>query len=402
VSLEVRPVGDHEEFGRAVNAIGQYFSPPPGPEMLERFAQFLPYERMHAAFDEGEIVGGAGALPFDMSVPGGSLPCGGVTVVGVYPTHRRRGVLRAMMDEQLRDVHGRGEPLAALWASEETIYGRFGYGRASWAGDLTVTREHGGFAQPLERRGRVRFVEPDEALGLFPPIWEELARQRPGVFARTEAWWRLRRLRRPDEEAGSPRRFVALELDGKTRGYAVYRTFFGFEGGSSSSRLVVQEALGTTPQATAEIWRYLLDVDWMASVEVSLAPPDHPLFLLLASPRRVRYRMGDGLWMRVVDVGAALSGRAYADGPPLVLEVRDAVCDWNDGRWKLEDGDCARTDAEPDLALDASALGAAYLGAVPFAQLRDALLLEELRDGAVARADRLFAWRPLPWCPEIF
>ena len=112
--------------------------------------------------------------------------------------------------------------------------------------------------------------------------------------------------------------------------------------------------------------------------------------------------MGDGLWVRVVDVGAALSGRAYADGPPLVLEVRDAVCEWNDGRWKLADGDCARTDAEPDLALDASALGAAYLGAVPFAQLRDALRLEELREGAVARADRLFAWRPLPWCPEIF
>ncbi len=400
--LEVRPVRDHEEFGRAVNGIGQYFSPPPGEEMLARFAQILPYERMHAAFQEGEIVGGAGAFPFDLSVPGGSLPCGGVTVVGVYPTHRRRGVLRALMDAQLRDLHERAEPLAALWASEETIYGRFGYGLASWAGELAVRREHGAFAHPLERRGRVRLVEPEEAQQLFPPVWEELRRLRSGVFARTDSWWSSRRLRLPAEEAGSPRRFAALELDGETRAYAIYRTFFGFDEGSSSSRLVVQEAVGATPQATAEIWRYLLDVDWMASVEVSLAPPDHPLFLLLASPRRARYRMGDGLWVRLVDVGAALSGRAYADGPPLVLEVRDAVCEWNDGRWKLADGDCARTDAEPDLALDASALGAAYLGAVPFAQLRDALRLEELREGAVERADRLFARRPLPWCPEIF
>jgi predicted acetyltransferase len=398
----VRAVRDQAEFASAINGIGQYFSPPPSEEMLERFAQLLPYERVHAAYEDGEVVGGAGAFPFDLSVPSASLPCAGVTAVGVYPTHRRRGVLRALMDTQLRDVHERGEPLAALWASEEPIYGRFGYGLASWAGELIVRREHNAFAQPLERRGRIRLVEPEEAKRLFPAVWDALHRQRPGVFARTEAWWTLRRLRLPDEEKSSPRRFVALELDGETQAYAIYRTHFAIEEGSSASRLVVQEAVGATPEASAELWRYLLDVDWMATVEVPLAPPDHPLFLLLESPRRARYRMGDGLWLRVVDVCAALSGRAYADGPPLVLEVRDAVCGWNDGRWKLEDGVCARTDAEPDLALDASSLGAAYLGAVSFAQLRDALRLAELSEGAVVRADRLFAWRPLPWCPEIF
>ncbi|MGH3049458.1 MAG: sterol carrier protein domain-containing protein, partial [Gaiellaceae bacterium] len=184
--------------------------------------------------------------------------------------------------------------------------------------------------------------------------------------------------------------------------YAIYRTFFAFDEGSSASRLVVNEALGATAQATAEIWRFLLDVDWMETLEASLLPPDHPLFLLLATPRRARYRMGDGLWVRLVDVGAALSGRAYAEPGPLVLEVRDAVCEWNDGRWRLDDGACTRTDAEPELALDASALGSAYLGAVSFRQLADALRLEELREGAIERADRMFAWRPLPWCPEIF
>jgi predicted acetyltransferase len=399
---EVRTVRDHDEFSHAVGAIGQYFNPPPGPEMLERFARILPQERLHAAFDGDHIVGGAGAFPFDFSVPGGSLPCGGVTVVGVHPTHRRRGVLRSMMDAQLRDIHEREEPLAALWASEETIYGRFGYGLASWAGALKVRKESNAFAQPLERRGTTRFVTPEEAFELFPPVWEAVRRQRSGMFARTEHWWRLRRLRMPDEEASSPRRFVALELDGEVQGYAIYRTFFEMEDGVAQSRLVVQEALGSTPQAMAEIWRYLLDVDWMAVVEATLVPPDHPLFLLLASPRRARYRMGDGLWVRVVDVGAALSGRAYGGDGRLVLEVRDAVCEWNDGRWLLEDGACTKTDAEPDLALEASALGAAYLGATSFTQLREALRVEELRDGAVDRADRLFTWHPLPWCPEIF
>ncbi|HET7572025.1 MAG TPA: GNAT family N-acetyltransferase [Gaiellaceae bacterium] len=400
--MEVRTCRDHDEFCAAVGAIGQYFNPPQSAEGLERFARLLPRERVHAAVDGDGIVGGAGAFPFDLSVPGGSLPCAGVTVVGVHPTHRRRGVLRAMMDAQLRDVHERGEPLAALWASEETIYGRFGYGLGSWVGDVRIAKPRNDFARPLERRGTTRFVTPEEAASLFPPVYDAVRAQRPGLPARSGDWWTLRQLRLPDEEASAPRRFVALDLDGAVRAYAIYRTFLTFEDGSSSARLVVNEALGATPQATAEIWRFLLDVDWMETLEASLLPPDHPLFYLLGSPRRARYRLGDGLWVRVVDVGAALSGRAYESEEALVLEVRDAVCPWNEGRWRLEGGACARSDDEPDLLLDASALGAAYLGSVSFRRLADALRVEEATDGAVARADRIFAWRPLPWCPEIF
>jgi predicted acetyltransferase len=400
--FDVRPCRDQDEYGRAVGAIGQYFNPPPSEELLELFARTLPHERMHAAFDEGEIVGGAGAFPFELSVPGGSLACAGITAVGVHATHRRRGVLRAMMDTQLRDIHERGEPIAALWASEETIYGRFGYGIAAWAGELAVPHEWDAFAQPLEPVGRTRFVTPEEARTLFPPVYEAVRRERPGMTSRSEDWWSDRQLRMPEQEAQAPRRFVVLEVDGEPLGYAIYRTHFSFDDGSATSRLGVREALGATPQATAAIWRFLLDVDWMASVEVSLAPPDHPLFLLVATPRRMRYRMGDELWVRLVDVAAALSGRAYGEAGPLVLEVRDAFCEWNDGSWRLDRGECTQTDDEPDLALDVSALGCAYLGAVSFTQLREALRVEELKEGAVARADALFAWRPLPWCLEIF
>ena len=400
--FDVRACTDQEEYGRAIGVIGQYFNPPPSEELLELFTRTLPHERMHAAFEDSRIVGGAGAFPFELSVPGGSLPCAGITAVGVHPTHRRRGVLRSMMDTQLRDVHDRGEPIAALWASEETIYGRFGYGIGSWAGDLNVPHEWDAFAEPLDPAGTTRFATPEEARELFPPIYEAVRRERPGMTSRSEDWWNDRQLRRPEHEAQAPRRFVVLEVDGEARAYAIYRTHFNVEGVLPASRLVVKEALGATPHATAAIWRFLLDVDWMAVVEVALAPPDHPLVLLLGLPRRAQYRMHDALWVRVVDVQTALSGRAYGDGAPLVLEVRDAVCEWNDGRWRLDGGECSPTDDEPDLALDVAALGSAYLGAVSFTELRAALRVEELREGAVKHADALFAWRPLPWCQEIF
>jgi predicted acetyltransferase len=400
--FEVRRAKDRDEFERALYGIGQYFGGRATEEQLDRFTQMLPVERMHAAFEGDEIVGGAGAFPFELSVPGAVLPCGGVTVVGVYPTHRRRGVLRQMMDAQLRDIHERGEPIAALWASEETIYGRFGYGLASWCGELAVAKAYSSFAQPLERRGRVRFVTPEEAATLFPPVWTAFMQQRPGVFERTPEWWTLRRLRIPDEEKASPKRLVVLELDGAVEGYAVFKSEPKFENGVGAATLEVHEAIATTPQAWAELWRFLLDIDWQAAIHTSLVPPDHPLFLLLANPRRAGYRMIDSLWVRLVDVGAALSGRAYAGDGEVVLEVHDAMCDWNDGRWRVSADGAARTDAAAELALDVSTLGAAFMGAVSFRQLREAGRVEELADGAVARADTLFAWRPLPWCPEIF
>ena len=402
MALEVRPSRDRAEFSRALYGIWQYFNAPPPEDAVDRWIDWVGLDRMHAAFEDGEIVGGAGAFTFDFTVPGGSLPCAGVTVVGVYPTHRRRGILRAMMRAQLDDARERGEPIAALWASEETIYGRFGYGLSSWAGEVAIARDRGAFAQPLERRGQVRFVTEDEAVALFPPVWEALRAQRPGVHSRGESWWRGRVLWTAPERAATPKRAVALDLDGSTQGYAVYRTTPEFEGGVSNATLEVVEAVGATPQATAEIWRFLLDVDWVGTIKAYLMPPDHPIFLLLANPRRARYRMGDALWVRVVDVGAALSGRAYAGDGSIVLEVLDAFCPWNEGRWKLEGGVAERTGEEAELVLDASALGSAYLGAVSFAELRDGLRLEERVEGAVARADALFGWRPLPWCPEIF
>jgi predicted acetyltransferase len=404
MAVEVKPAATEDEFREAFFAIAQYFGGSTTDETTDMFVQTIELDRMHAAHDDGRIVGGAGAFTFELSVPGGSIPCAGVTTVGVFPTHRRRGVLRAMMRAQLDDVRRRGEAIAALWASEETIYGRFGYGLASWGGEISLPREYGAFAAPFEREGVVRFVDADDALELFPPVYEAVRAERPGMFSRTREWWQLRIIADPESRrrGSGPKRYVVHETGGTPTGYGIYRHRPSFEAGSSTAVVGIVEALGSRPAATREVWRYLLDIDWSATVEAYLMPPDHPLFLLLATPRRAKYRMGDALWLRLVDVGEALSARTYRHGEPVVFEVRDAFCDWNDGRWRLADGRAERTDDAPDLRLDADALGSAYLGGVSFAELQAALRVEELTPDAVARADDLFRTPLHPWCPEIF
>ena len=404
MSVEVRPCSSVEEFREALAPIWHFFGGGPSDESAERFARVLPHERTHAARIDGAVVGGAGAFPFELTVPGGRLRAGGVTVVGVLPTHRRRGVLRAMMRAQLDDLHERDEPVAYLWASEAPIYGRFGYGLASLGGELEIPRDRGAFAEPFQARGALRLLDGDAARESIPPIYERVARETPGMFARGAEWWEHRSLADPESrrDGGGAMQRAVLELDGRDAAYGLYRLHTGFEYGSSTGHTSVIEAMGDTPEATREMWRYLIDVDWMATVKAYLLPVDHPLLLLLAEPRRARFTIGDALWVRVVDVGAALSARTFHAGEPVVLEVRDAFCPWNESRWRVAADGAARTDAEADLALDVSGLGTVYLGGFSFADLARAARLEELRPGGVERADALFRTDRAPWCPEIF
>jgi len=404
MSFEVRPVRDLEEYKGAFLAIGQYFGTVPTEERMQRSVAQVTLQRMHGAWSDGAIVGGAAAFTFNLTVPGGDLPTAGVSIVGVYPTHRRRGVLRSLMRAQLDDVHARGEPLAALWASEEPIYGRFGYGIASFCGEITLAREHTSFSQPVEPGGTLRLLEPEEALETLPSAFERIRVRWPGMFSRNRLWWEDREIADPEDrrEGAGPRRWVAYERDRSIDGYAAYRHKPGWEEGTTTAELRVVEALGSTPEALRDLWGYLLAVDGIATVKAWLLPPDHPLFLLLATPRRMRYRMGDALWVRLVDVGAALSGRRYSEEGKIVLEVADEFCPWNEGRWKLEDGAAGRTDDEPDLRLPVQSLASAFMGGISFATLARAGRLQEVTVGALARADGLFRWDRHPWCPEIF
>ncbi len=404
MDIEVRPCASVEELRRAVDVISHYFGSETTLEDAERFATWLEIERMHIALDGDRIVGGAGAFSYQMSVPGGaSVPAAGVTVVGVLPTHRRRGVLSAMMKAQLEDSRERGDAVAYLWASEATIYGRFGYGLASRMGEIQLARERTKFALPFEPRGTLRIVDLDEAAKTFPPLYEAVRAQRPGMFERSKAWWETRRLfDNPAHRQGGPKNRVLLELDGRPAGYALYSVKQDWQSGSSKGTVTIMEVVAPTPEASRELWRWLLDFDWTSQFEANLLPVDHELFLLLAEPRRLQFTVNDGVWVRPVDVGAALSARTYAGDGELVLEIADTVLPENAGRWRVSADGAERTKAEADLRVDVTGLGSVYLGGFSFTDLVRASRAEELKPGAAERGDALFATGLAPWCAEIF
>jgi predicted acetyltransferase len=398
--IEVRACAP-DEVGGALDPIWHYFGGRAEAEEVERFAPILPAERVHAAFEDGAIVGGAGAYLFETTVPGAAkVPTAGVMAVGVLPTHRRRGVLTQLMRRQLADAHERGEPLALLYASEGGIYSRFGYGLASLAGDIELPKEHARLwdDQPL---GQARLLDTEEeTLELLPWIYDRVQADTVGMFSRTVDWWRARRLYERPGLTGKQMR-VVIELDGRPEAYALYRLDFAARQMVSETTLKVGEALGTSPRALAAIWRYLLGIDWVARIEASWLPLDHPLFLWLREPRRMQFSVSEALWVRLVDVGAALAARSLGDGA-IVLDVRDEFCPWNTARWRVARDAVDRTTAAAELRLDVSELGSVYLGGFTFDQLRRAERLEELKPAAVARADELFRTERQPWCPELF
>jgi predicted acetyltransferase len=404
MDIEVRPCTSVEELRGALIPISHYFGQENELEQVERFAQLLELERMYAAFDGDRIVGGAGAFTFHLSVPGGGqVPAAGVTVVGVLPTHRRRGVLTSMMKRQLEDCRERGDLAACLWASESTIYGRFGYGLASRIGELRLARDRSRFAQKFEQRGTVRLVELAEALRTFPALYDDVFLQRPGMFRRSSEWWEKRKLfDDPARRQGGPLNRALLELDGEPAGYALYRVAQDWQNGFSKGVVTIVEVVTPTPEATRELWRWLLDFDWTSEFVANLLPLDHPLFLLLAEPRRMQFTLNDGLWARLVDVPGALAARTYADAEPIVLEVADSLLPQNNGRWQVSTDGVEQTSADPDLLLDVAQLGSVYLGGFDFAGLARALRVQELKPDAAARADELFRTVVEPWCAEIF
>src|SRR5262245_49535469 len=148
----------------AVSPIWHYFGrSKPTDEQIDSLARVLPPERVHAAWDGASVVGGAGAFPFELTVPGGRVRAGGVTAVAVLPSHRRRGILTGLMRAQLDDCRARGEPVAYLWATEDPIYTRFGYGIGSFAGEVELPRERSAFHRAFPPAGDVRLVRPLDA-----------------------------------------------------------------------------------------------------------------------------------------------------------------------------------------------------------------------------------------------
>jgi predicted acetyltransferase len=407
MDIEVRVVPE-DERQRWFEVCNIAFSGEVREEEVEKDSKVLPAERMLGAYADDALVGTAADFPLPLTIPGGELPAAGVTGVGVLPSHRRRGVLTELMRRQLDDARGRGEPLAILWASEAGIYGRYGYGVATRVAGIEADRDRMAFAARPDPDAHVRLVDADEAARDFPPIYDRVRRESPGMFGRSEEWWKQYRLSDPEwrRRGAGPKFHALLELEGRPEAYATYRVKQDWVEGFAQSQLRVQEAIATSPRATQELWRFLFGVDLVARVEAWPLAPDHPLFLLAQEPKRLRMRIGDGLWLRILDAERALSARSYAAEGELVFELADSLVPENEGAWRVVasdgGGSVERSDREPELRFDVRTLASVYLGGFSFAELQAGGLVEELAEGAVARADALFRTPRAPWCAEVF
>jgi predicted acetyltransferase len=386
------------------DAVGSAFHNDTTERHLERMRKTLEPERTLVLRDDGQIVAATGIYTHRISVPGGAeVPLAAVTQVGVRPTHRRRGMLTTLMRRQLADVHEAGnEAIAALWASETVIYGRFGYGLATLTADLTVSTQHARFRTPPDPVD-VQLLRAPDAIELMRPIHDAVRAQCPGVLDRDGPWWEFR-IDDPEDQRDGAQALRAAVIEGHA--YALYAAKAAWEEGRPAGKSRVRELVATDTEAHKAIWSFVLELDLVRSSVYELAPVDEPLPHMLTEARAVQVEVGDALWVRLVDLPRALRERAYAQPFETVFEVTDEVCPWNAGRWALRwDGDtatCAATALPATLELTAAELGAAFLGGTTLLDLARAGRVTELRAGAVTTASRAFRGDRAPWCPEIF
>jgi predicted acetyltransferase len=375
-----------------------------GDEPDPHFDALHEADRTRCAFDGDQVVGTLAVFSLDMSIPGGSMATAGTTAVTVRPTHRRRGLLRKMMASHFEDVLERGEPLAALWASESGIYRRFGYGSAAAMSVERVSRDDTAFIEAPPPAGRCRMIEADEAMRVLPPLFARFCSSRGGLMARTDDWWRHRVLRDAsyDRYGGTPLRRVVYEVDGEPRGYLLYRS--NTDGDERQVRVV--ELAGIDGEAANALYGVACNVDFVDEIVLWNQPVESPLSLLLEDPRKLQREIRDALWVRLMDVPRALGGRTYAAEGCITFGLRDASLPQNEGRYVLDasttDARCTRTEsADAEIELDVADLGAAYLGGVSFRALARAGRARG-SDDALGRADALFASDPAPWNMELF
>lgn len=415
-AAQLRPV-ERQEIDAYAACQGSAFSGRYTSAELESLAEELPLDRSVAAFDDGDIVATTASHGVSMTLPG-LVRCdvAAVTDVSVAPTHRRRGLLTAMMRYQLDDVRSRDETIAVLYASEGGIYGRYGYGPATFGARYVLDKRNARFVPPVaqelgspEGSGSLRLLDRDQAAEAFPVVFDAYVPTRAGELDRLRgAWAELL----PDPEDGvdaARRRFsVCYEEGGQIDGYAVYRVAGTGPSDYERRAVFVEELCSVSYVAYRSLWRYLLGIDLTTELRTRGRPVDEPLRYLLEDQRQLRTASSeDRTWIRLVDVPRALALRRYEDAGELVIEVEDSFCPWNDGRFRLAvDGDgvatTERVDSAPDLVVPAAALGAVYLGGVPFSGLTEAGRAVERVGGAARRADRMFSGLRPPFCMTTF
>ncbi|MFI6933137.1 GNAT family N-acetyltransferase [Streptomyces sp. NPDC050287] len=391
------------------NLIRAFGGVPESSDERELWRTLTEPARSIGVWDGDACVGTAGAFSFRLTVPGGaSVPAAGVTMVSVAATHRRRGLLRSMMRRQLDDVRDWGWPLAVLTASEPAIYGRFGYGAATYGVNIEVDTSRVRLSVPPGTDDvRLRYAAPADVLDACEAVYARRVPGRPGMPARLPGWERLQVLDPENErDGGSPLQCVVAERDGEVVGYARFRVRPGWEVSGPKGVVLLKDTEALDPAAHAALWRFLFDIDLTSTVSALGRPLDDPWMSMVSDIRRCGLRVRDSLFVRLVDVGAALEARTYQAPVDVVFEVEDDFCPWNAGRWRLtgdaKGASCVRTTDPADLALSVRELGSAYLGGVSLSSLAAAGRVRELRQGALAEAAVGFGSAVPPWLPHGF
>jgi predicted acetyltransferase len=364
----------------------------------------LEHGRTLSAWEDGRPVATAGAFSLRMALPGGVRPVAGVTLVSVQPTHRRQGLLRRLMQTQLEQLHASGEPVAALWASEPAIYGRFGYGAASRS--LAVELHRGDTLRPDAAPGGPRVLElpPGEARPRLARVWDRAHPRRPGEYARDDAWWDHALWDPPAHRGGGMALRCAVLEDGS--GYVLFSATSVWDDRGPNGGVQVKELIGVDGPAEVRLWRFLLGVDLVGTWRHRRTALDGALVGAVTDARRLTGRAGDGLMVRLVRVDQALAERSWAADVDVVLEVRDDQLPHNAGRWRLAAGadgaTCTRTDDAPDVSLGVEELGAVHLGGTTLLSLVDAGRVVEHHQGAVRALSRAARGDVEPLCSHVF
>jgi predicted acetyltransferase len=382
------------------------FGGPPDPAQLAVKAQIVDPARYMLARWDGEAVGGTGSYDLELTLPGGAqVAAAGVSDVGVVPTHRRRGILTALMQQQLRSLAGTGTSVAVLHASEGGIYRRFGFGPATrWRHLRADTRRVRFIEEAPDPGGSMQVIQRGEAVGLCAAVHDRVRRTVPGGLSRPEQWWPVVLGDTPVWLGGTAGHLVLAHCDagGEPDGYAIYAMDHDWSSGQAHHELKVWELVGESPAVELALWRTLLEHDLVATVSGPI-PVDHPLFDVVADGRQVGIDWEqDLLWARPLDIATLLSARTYRCAGRLVLAVHDPFLPEVGGTFELSvDGDgvgeCRRTDAPAELHLDAAELGGLLLGGSSCRRLARAGRVHG-EPFALSRADELFAVDPLPWC----
>ena len=409
MTFDIRPLGDTwdqvgDAWDKVVPIIELSFGGSWPAEEQEAERQRFEPDRSISAYAGTEMVGHACLFSFTMTVPGRMLGVAGVSMVGVLPTYRRRGVLTALMRQQLGELYEtQAEPVAVLGASEPAIYPRFGYGLAADAARIEVPRERRAI-RPVPGIDDVtlRYVDPEKSLDICGALHEAVVPTRPGMIQHTEPWRRGEIVDPPGSRNGaSALRCVLAERAGMPTGFAYFRTRGSWEPRGPNGTTVVERIHSGDQASYAALWRFLLDQDLMSLTTHRRLPADDPLLSLLVDIRQAQVGVRDGMWARLVDVGRALASRSYVGPVDVVLDVRDEFCPWNAGSWHLagdaDGASCERVSRTADLAVDVRDLAAHYLGRPSLAALGAAGLVEERTRGALAAVSQAFRHDPLPW-----